>query len=71
MGTAEAERLSTLLEVRNYPWNANFDGAAVVRGCPEGQTIPRRTLTGGLRCSVLSPAGLNLKDCVTGLIGLK
>ena len=61
MGPAEAERLSTLLESRNS-WNRHFSCAAVVRGDgPDSQTIPTRTLPGGLQCTVLSPGRIELE----------
>jgi len=52
------EVLSGLIAARGIPWNASFDGDAVV--VPEQGVIPSVDLPGGARCTLLSPRPRNL-----------
>jgi hypothetical protein len=53
LGPVEGERLTTLLADRT--WNAAFDGKAVAVPADAGARLPKVTLAGGLRLTILSP----------------
>ena len=57
-GPVQGERLSTMLVNDSQPWNAAFDGEAVV--VQAGGELPLRNLPGGLTLTVLSPTPVQL-----------
>ncbi len=57
LGTGQGDRLSRLLGARGGPWNAAFDGKAVV--VPDTGTLPVRSLP-GLTVTVLAPGHAEL-----------
>jgi beta-lactamase superfamily II metal-dependent hydrolase len=66
LGAKQAERLSAEIRRRGLPWNDLFDGDAVrLQGTltdPWPDSLPRRTLPGGLTLTLLSPTYRTLAD---------
>ncbi len=59
LGPVEGEMVSAELDELGWPWNAAFDGKAVVTP-PKGR-LPTRTLAGGMKLTVLSPTASQLE----------
>lgn len=59
LGPIEGELFSVQLERGGYPWNAAFDGKAVV--VPPTGPLPRRELPGGMTLTLLSPTPKRLE----------
>ena len=53
LGPVQGERLTGLLLRRRLPWNAAFEGSAVM--VPDQGPLPRVALPGGLVLTLLSP----------------
>lgn len=60
LGVKQGERLSKAIRKRRLPWNAAFDGGAVM--VPDTGPLPVRELPGGLRLTLLSPTRQALAD---------
>ncbi len=58
LGPVDGEILSAVIEKRKWPWNAAFDGAAVMAA--KDASAPTKTLPGGMRLTVLSPGAEQL-----------
>jgi hypothetical protein len=59
MGAKQGEALSTAIERGGFPWNGAFDGRSVVT--PEDGELPRTSLAGGARVTLLSPTWKQLE----------
>jgi hypothetical protein len=60
LGPIDGEILSVLLDEAGFAWNASFDGGPVA--VPSRGSLPKRTLPGGMKLTVLSPARAQLEN---------